>query len=102
MEIIKKYFNLDKGLNIKASGKIDIETAVEYGTTVKDLLDDIEELVLDFSEITYVSSIGLRVILELHQQMVSQEGQMRLINVQEPVAHIFKMTGFDKFLNIVK
>ena len=101
MEIGKKYFKNSKGLYITASGKIDIETAVEYGTTIKDLLDDIEELVLDFSEITYVSSIGLRVILELHQQMADQKGSMQILNVQPEVLNIFKMTGFDKFLKIV-
>ncbi|MBR1616887.1 STAS domain-containing protein [bacterium] len=99
MKINTKTFNMGKGLYVKAWGKIDLETAVEYGTTVKDLLDDIEELTLDFEDINYISSIGLRVILELHQQMETQ-GKMKLTNVQAPVLNIFKMTGFDKFLTI--
>ena len=100
MKITTKTFDDGKGLYVKGEGKIDLETAVEYGTTVKDMLDDVEKLVLDFSEINYISSIGLRIILELHQQMETQ-GKMNLLNVQEPVLNIFKMTGFDKFLDIV-
>ena len=87
------------GIYVNAEGKIDIETAIEYGTTIKDNLDDIKELVLDFSQITYISSMGLRVILELHKQM-EEQGKMIIKNPKDEIINIFKMTGFDKFLNI--
>ena len=92
----------DNVLVVSASGKIDIDTAVEYGTKVTDAIDDndIKDVVLDFSEITYISSMGLRIILELHQKM-NNFGSMKIINVDEQVLNIFKMTGFTKFLNIV-
>ena len=100
MDIKIKKFS-PEGLEVSASGKIDIETAVEYGTKITDAVEDndIKELVLDFSNITYISSIGLRVILELHQKMKTL-GSMTLKNVDEQVLNIFKMTGFNKFLNI--
>ena len=100
MEIILKQFE-PQGLEVKASGKIDIDTAVDYGTKITDAVydNDIKELVLDFAEITYISSMGLRVILELHQKM-KEEGTMTIKNVNEQILNIFKMTGFTKFLNI--
>ena len=98
MEISVKKIN-ETGLYVKASGKLDIDTSAEYGMKVKDSLDDINELILDFSEITYIASIGLRILLELYQQM-SKQGSMKLINVQEPVLNVLKMTGFNKFLSI--
>ena len=101
MQILKKKYNDGKALYVKGKGKIDLETAVEYGTGITDVLDDIELLVLDFEEITYISSIGLRVLLELHQRMQKQ-GAMHLTNVQDAVLNVFKMTGFDKFLSIKK
>ena len=100
MEIkLKKVDN--ETLEALASGKIDIDTAVEYGTKITDAIDDneIKKLILNFSEITYISSMGLRVILELHQKM-SNLGSMKIVNVSEEILNIFKMTGFDKFLNI--
>lgn len=97
MEIFLKKMN--DGLYVKAAGKLDIDSAAEYGTRIKDSLDDIKDLVLDFSDITYVASIGLRVLLELYQQM-SKQGSIKLINVQEPVLNVLKMTGFNKFLSI--
>jgi len=98
MEIVLKRMN-EKGLYVKAEGKLDIDTSAEYGMKIKDALDDMNELVLDFAGITYIASIGLRVLLELYQQM-SKQGSIKLINVQEPVLNVLKMTGFDKFLSI--
>jgi anti-sigma B factor antagonist len=98
MEINLKKIN-ENGLYVKASEKLDIDSAADYGTKIKDALDDMNELVLDFAEITYVASIGLRVLLELYQQM-SKQGSIKLINVQEPVQNVLKMTGFNKFLSI--
>ena len=99
---IKFKQSADNTLEVSASGKIDIDTAVEYGTKITDAVEDneIKDLVLDFSQITYISSMGLRVILELHQKM-SNLGSMKIKNVDEQVLIIFKMTGFTKFLNIV-
>ncbi len=98
MEITLKKLE-GNGLYVKAVGKLDIDTSAEYGMRIKDELDDMNELVLDFAEITYVASIGLRVLLELYQQM-SKQGSIKLINVKEPVLNVLKMTGFNKFLSI--
>jgi len=101
MEInIGKDFN--NVLTVKAVGKLDLDSSAEYGMRVKDALEDdasIKELVLDFSGINYVASIGLRVLLELFQYMDSR-GTMKVINVQDQVVNVLKMTGFDKFLNL--
>lgn len=90
-------------LIVKAEGRIDTTTAVEYGTTINDLMDDsdeeIKELILDFANIDYVSSIGLRIILELQKRMNNQ-GSMKLINVAPSVNDVFKMTGFTNILTI--
>lgn len=90
-------------LIVKAEGRIDTTTAVEYGTTINDLMDDsdeeIKELILDFANIDYVSSIGLRIILELQKRMNNQ-GSMKLINVVPSVNDVFKMTGFTNILTI--
>ncbi len=98
MDIMLKQMG-EKSLYVKASGKLDIDTSAEFGMKVKDALDDMNELILDFSEITYIASIGLRILLELYQQM-SKQGSIKLINVQEPVLNVLKMTGFNKFLSI--
>lgn len=89
-------------LTIYAEGRIDALTAVDFGYQVHDALDDGDfvELVLDFVDINYISSVGLRVILELQKRM-KEQGSMSLINVKPAVLEVFAMTGFTKILTIV-
>jgi anti-sigma B factor antagonist len=89
-------------LYVQASGRLDLDSAVEYGTKIKDTIEDseetIKELVLDFSAITFISSFGLKVILELYKLLKNQEGVLKLKSVSEQLMDSFKMVGFDKFL----
>ena len=90
------------GLYVNASGRLDLDSAVEYGTKIKDTIEDSEEtiteVVLDFSEITFISSFGLKIILELFKLLKSQNGVLKLKNVSEQLLGSFKLVGFDKFL----
>ena len=86
----------------KAAGKINLETAVEYGTTIKDAIMDydgeLKEVILDFSEITFISSIGLKVVLEIYNEIAEKDGELKVIGASEEVKKSFFMVGFDKFI----
>ncbi len=101
MEIKFKKIGLE-GLVVKASGRLDLDNAVEFGSRIKNFIEDSEdvitELTLDFEEIVFISSFGLKVILELYKQLKAQEGVLKLTNVSEDLMNSFKMVGFDKFL----
>ena len=98
MEIVKKNLN-DIKLYVKPVGRIDVNTAADFGISVNDSLDDIKELIIDFAEINYISSIGLRVLLELQKRMNTQ-GSMTIMNVLPEIQEIFNMTGFSNILTI--
>ena len=103
MQIDLKNDGIDK-LYVKAYGRMDLDNAVEYGTLIKDTIVDSEEkisdLTLDFAEITFISSFGLKVILELYKLMQAEQGSMKLVNVSDSILGSFKIVGFDKFLVI--
>ncbi len=86
----------------KAAGKINLETAVEYGMKIKDAIMDfdgeLKELILDFSEITFISSIGLKVVLELYKEMEDRDGVVKITGVSDEVKKSFDMVGFDNFI----
>ena len=84
---------------ISVDGRIDTNTAMEFGEQVNDALDNIENLILDFSNVEYISSLGLRAILELQKRMASQ-GTMKVLNPNSSVMDVFNMTGFSKILTI--
>ena len=89
-------------LTVKAIGRLDLDSAVEYGQAIMDALDDseeeIKELVLDFSEITFISSYGLKVILEMYKKMKEAGGTLKIKGVSEEIKKSFNLVGFNKFL----
>ena len=101
MDITIKRTGLDS-LYVTAAGRLDLDSAVEYGTKIKDTIEDSEDTIknvtLNFSEITFISSFGLKVILELYKLMQAQNGKLKLKNVSEHLQSSFKLVGFDKFL----
>ena len=58
-----------------------------------------KNLILDFENLEYISSVGLRIILKL-QKMMNKIGTMKLIHVSEAILEIFEVTGFVDFLDI--
>lgn len=88
-------------LTVKISGRIDTATSPEFDNYVNENLGDATELILDFEEVNYVSSAGLRVLLSLHKKMLAKEG-LKLINVNEAVCDVFEVTGFDEILTFEK
>ncbi len=89
-------------LSVKAVGRLDLDSAVEYGQTITDAIydsdEEIKELMLDFSEITFISSYGLKVILELYKKMKENGGSLKIKGVSEEIKKSFNLVGFNKFL----
>ena len=83
------------------SGRIDTATAPEVDVFVNKNLDGVQNLILDFKEVNYVSSAGLRVLLSLQKKMMVK-GEMKLINVNDAVSDVFEVTGFDEILTFEK
>ncbi len=95
---IKKEKNGSK-LTIAVEGRVDSVTSKEFESEAKADIESVTELVLDFSQLNYISSAGLRVLLSLHKIM-SGKGSMKVINVNDTVNDIFEVTGFSEVLNI--
>lgn len=97
MKITKKQNGTN--LEIALDGRLDTVTSPELEKELKDSLDAIETLTLDFSKLDYISSAGLRVLLSAHKTM-SKKGGLKITNVNEIVKEVFDVTGFADILNI--
>lgn len=84
---------------ILPEGRLDTVTAPELEKTIKEILPGLEELVLDFEKLEYVSSAGLRVLLSA-QKIMNGQGTMKICHVNEAVMEIFEVTGFSDILTI--
>ena len=86
-------------LTAKISGRVDTSTAPQLDNEVSLSLDGIDDLVLDFKQVEYISSAGLRVLLSAHKVM-AQKGGMKVIHANEIVMEVFEVTGFADILTI--
>ena len=86
-------------LNIALEGRLDTTTAPELEKELKAVIESADALVLDFGELDYISSAGLRVLLSAHKAM-SKQGAMKVTNVNEMVMEVFEVTGFSDILTI--
>ena len=84
---------------LKISGRLDTSTAPELESTIDACLSGVEELIIDFEGLEYVSSAGLRVILKA-QKLMNKQGDMRIINVNDTILEVFDITGFADVLTI--
>lgn len=97
MDIIKQKDG--KKLDIKLVGRLDTRTAPELSEALKEDLDGVEELTFDLSDLIYISSAGLRIILSA-QKIMNKQGTMKVTNVQDIVMEVFESTGFLDILTI--
>ena len=88
-----------KKLDIKLTGRLDTKGAPELMEVINDYFDGVEELTLDLSDLIYVSSAGLRVILSA-QKIMNKQGAMKITHVQDIVMEVFESTGFVDILTI--
>lgn len=95
---IEKNLN-GENLTMKIIGRLDTVTAPELEAELNSSLPTVKDLILDFAELEYISSAGLRVILKA-QKTMSTQGSMKLIHVNESVMEVFDITGFSDILTI--
>ena len=81
------------------AGRLDTTTAPDFEKELKESLDGVSELTLDFAGLDYISSAGLRVLLSA-QKAMNKQGGMKLKNVNETIMEIFEVTGFSDILTI--
>ena len=88
-----------KNVTLVLSGRLDTSTAPELEAEVKASVEGTENLIFDFTDLDYISSAGLRVLLSA-LKMMSKQGSMKITNVNKSVLEIFEITGFSDILTI--
>ena len=85
---------------ILLSGRIDSNTTTKLEKTLLEQVKQFESITLDFGNVPYISSAGLRTLRILHKQMRAKRGTLLIKNVRKDVLDIFQVTGFINAFNI--
>jgi anti-anti-sigma factor len=79
---------------LSPEGRLDAMTAPELERKVLRLDREIKIVILNFSKVTFISSLGLRVLLQIQKIMKERHGKMTIKNINQSLSSIFEMTGF--------
>ena len=86
---------------VDLKGNFDIAASQHFDEKLTSLINSgANRILLDFSEVSFVASTGLRMILKTAQRLKDENGQFRICGVNDTVMEVFKMTGFDTILAI--
>lgn len=100
MEIIEES---QSGINIyRLNGRLDSNTSQGFEKKIFQAIDTgSRSMIIDFKNLDYISSAGLRVILKATKALKREEGTIMLCDMQDYVKEVFEIAGFDSFLPIV-
>ena len=86
-------------MTLAHEGRPDTMTAPQLDAELTGKLDGIKELVFDFTNLAYISSAGLRILLTA-QKVMNKQGSMVIKGANTDIKEIFEVTGFCDILTV--
>lgn len=87
-------------LIVALEGRLDTLSSPDLEEELDTLLDGVETLIFDFAGLVYLSSAGLRVLVNAAQVMDARDGKMKVINANDYAMEIFEVTGLIDSLDV--
>ena len=83
------------------SGYIDTATSEQVGQEMEPLLKQSNRAIeIDCSQLGYISSSGLRLLLSLRRRVAADGGALVIRNISDEIRKVFTLTGFVKLFDI--
>lgn len=86
-------------MKMKIAGWLDATAAPVLGEAIDNIPPEISKLILDCSELEYISSSGLRMFLTAHKKMSGKDG-LEITGLNSDIKNVLDMTGFLTRLNV--
>jgi anti-sigma B factor antagonist len=83
------------------SGRLDTPASVEVSRDIQPLLDHADgTIVLDCTDMSYISSSGLRIFLTVRKAAAAKGGRVVIKGLSSEIRQVFMMTGFLQLFEI--
>lgn len=83
------------------TGNLDTNTAPEAEAQINDLLETgADKILINFENLNYISSAGLRVLLATAKKMMASQGQVKICSLNKTVQEVFDISGFSTILSL--
>ena len=91
----------DGVVSLLVSGRVDGANAPQFGEAVRAAIKDNDRaVIMDFENVTYISSTGLRVLLILVRELLRREITVSLCTMSDQVQKVVRISGFDKLIPV--
>jgi len=88
-------------LVVAPEGRIDGVNALQFQQALNGEIDDsVSGVVIDMSDLSYISSAGLRAVLLISKSLQQREARLVLCELQAPIREVFQISGFDQIIDI--
>lgn len=86
---------------IRIEGNLDTQTSPAAQEELERIVEDgARKLLIDFADLAYISSAGLRVLLATAKKLTTEQGEMRMCNMNEVVKEVFEVSGFSTIFKV--
>ncbi len=86
---------------VRLIGRLDTNTAPQLENAMQPLVTEKIDLEMDFSQLEYITSAGLRILLSVHKKQKQSGKSFTILHPNKEVMEVFEITGFKEKLNIV-
>ncbi|MEG0494649.1 MAG: STAS domain-containing protein [Eubacterium sp.] len=91
----------DDRTGVKIIGEIDISTVEVFQNPIQEMIEgDDKQIYLDVTDLKYIDSTGIGILIELRKESIVKKQEIILINPQKNVMKLLQLTGVDKIFNI--
>lgn len=85
---------------IELTGKLTVQTSPDLTAVVEGLPAEVRDLDIDLTDVSYIASAGLRVLVTADKLAVKHGGVMRLLHPCDDVLEVLDMTGLSEVFTI--
>lgn len=90
----------DEKITIQLEGRLDKLSSPVLEEEMNKELEKKKDIVIDFKNLEYISSAGLRILIASEKQLKTIGKTLEIINVNDDVMSILNVTGFIYILNV--
>ena len=98
--LIQKIEHSDAAI-FQVKGRLDSSSTPDLEKRIQDSLDQGSTiLILDFSDLEYINSAGLRILVMSYQRLQPLGGQVMVCGVRDYIAEIFDISGYNRIFHM--
>lgn len=91
----------DGQLTLVLKGALDVTAGQEHGPAILAAVHSTPVLVLDVKELDYISSAGVRILIQLHKDAFHANCKVRLTSLTPLVEEVLEISGIRDYFDIV-